>query len=72
MNQYPKQPRVGDVIEVHVGLVIVAAVHDRGRRLVVTDTTGRTMTVTRADRGCWWRPEKSQVSVTKPLSSGTG
>jgi hypothetical protein len=60
-TQYPKQPRVGDVLEVHVGLVVVIAVHDRGRRLYVTDETGRVLTVTRADNGCWWRPEAHNV-----------
>lgn len=55
MNRYPKQPRVGDVIEVWVGLVTVAAVRDYGVTLDVIDATGRTHTVTRAERGCWFR-----------------
>lgn len=54
-RHYPKQPRVGDLIEVMVGVVVVIAVHDHGRRLYVTDELGRVHHVERAETGCWLR-----------------
>lgn len=57
-TRYPKQPRVGDVIEVgRYGLVVVIDVHDHGRRLYVTDDRGYVHHVERAENGCWWRPD---------------
>lgn len=54
-QSYPRQPRVGDTIEIHVGAVVVEAVHDHGRQLDVRDRLGRVWHPVRADTGRWTR-----------------
>jgi len=51
----PRQPRVGDVLDIRVGHVTVTAVYRYGLRLQVRDRLGRTWYPERAPAGCWVR-----------------